>query len=101
MDLVITICPQCSRLTFVFLRLALRGSWFLLQGLSLGILSPPAQLEVDEFPHHKGLSDADRSQHSDPIRERGEQSARLETHSQRRREVGYASTQLTKIYHDI
>lgn len=30
------------------------------------MLSPPAQLEVDEFPHHKSLSDADGSQNSDP-----------------------------------
>lgn len=39
---------------------------FLFQGLSLGMLSPPAQLEVDKFPHHEGLSEADGGQDSYP-----------------------------------
>jgi len=30
------------------------------------MLSPPAQLEVDKFPHHEGLSDADGSQDGYP-----------------------------------
>lgn len=29
-------------------------------------LPPPAQLEVNELPHHEGLCSADPSQHSDP-----------------------------------
>lgn len=30
------------------------------------MLSPPTQLEVDKFPHHEGLSEADGSQDSYP-----------------------------------
>lgn len=36
------------------------------------MLSPPAQLKVDKFPHHEGLSEADGGQHSYPDREGGE-----------------------------
>lgn len=43
---------------------------FLLLGLSLGVLSPPAQLKVDKFPHHEGLREADGAQDSYPSRER-------------------------------
>ena len=32
------------------------------------MLPPPAQLEVDKFPHHEGLSEADGSQDSYPNR---------------------------------
>lgn len=39
---------------------------FLCQVLSLGVLSPPTQLEVDKFPHHEGLSEADGGQDSYP-----------------------------------
>lgn len=35
------------------------------------MLSPPAQLKVDKFPHHEGLSEADGGQHSYPDREGG------------------------------
>lgn len=45
--------------TFVFLCFAFGRSLFLFQGLGLAMLSPPAQLEVDKFPHHKGLCEAD------------------------------------------
>lgn len=34
------------------------------------MLSPPAQLKVDKFPHHEGLSEADGGQDSYPNRER-------------------------------
>lgn len=64
----------CSLLTFVFLRFALGRNLFLFQGLSLGMLSPPAQLKVDKFPHHEGLSEADGGQHSYPDREGGKDS---------------------------
>lgn len=30
------------------------------------MLSPPPKLEIDELPHHKGLSHADGGQHTDP-----------------------------------
>lgn len=33
------------------------------------MLSPPAQLKVDKFPHHEGLSEADGGQDSYPKRE--------------------------------
>lgn len=33
------------------------------------MLSPPAQLEVDKFPHHESLSEADGGQDSYPNRE--------------------------------
>lgn len=59
----------CSLLTFVFLWFALGRSMFLFQGLSLAVLSPPAQLKVDKFPHHEGLSEADGCQDSYPTRE--------------------------------
>lgn len=36
------------------------------------MLPPPAQLKVDKFPHHEGLSEADGGQDSYPKRERGE-----------------------------
>lgn len=42
----------------------------LFQGLSLGMLSPPAQLKVDKFPHHEGLSEADSGQDGYPSGER-------------------------------
>lgn len=58
-----------SLLTFVFLWFALGRSLFLFQGLSLAVLSPPAQLKVDKFPHHEGLSEADGCQDSYPTRE--------------------------------
>lgn len=61
--------PTSLLLTFVFLCFALGRNLFLFQGLSLGMLPPPAQLEVDKFPHHEGLSEADGSQHSYPRRE--------------------------------
>lgn len=59
----------CSYLTFVFLRFALGGSWLLFQGLSLAVFSPPTKLEVDEFPHHENLREADGGQDSYPERE--------------------------------
>lgn len=49
-------------LTFVFLGFALRGRLFLFQGLGVGMLSPPAQLEVDKLPHHEGLREANGCQ---------------------------------------
>lgn len=34
------------------------------------MLSPPAQLKIDKFPHHEGLSEADSGQDSYPSRKR-------------------------------
>lgn len=55
---------------------------FLFQGLSMGMLPPPAQLKVDKFPHHEGLSEADGGQDSYPKRERGKQSVTQIVHPQ-------------------
>lgn len=62
-----TLAP-CLLLTFVSLWFALGRNLFLFQGLSLSMLSPSSQLEVDKFPHHEGLSEADGSQDSYPNR---------------------------------
>lgn len=48
------------------MRLALRADRLLLRGLDLAVLPPLFQLEVDEFPHHPGLRQADRCQTSHP-----------------------------------
>lgn len=61
---------RARALTFIFLWFALGGNLFLFQGLSLGMLSPPAQLKVDKFPHHEGLSEADSGQDSYPRRKK-------------------------------
>lgn len=44
------------------------------------MLSPPAQLKVDKFPHHKGLCEADGGQDSYPSRERNKSIALYLTH---------------------
>ena len=35
--------------------------------MQLGLFPPPAQLEVDELPHHEGLSGTDGGKHRDPV----------------------------------
>lgn len=54
--------------TFLFLWFALSRNLFLFQGLSLAVLSPPAQLEIDKLPHHEGLCEADACQDGYPSR---------------------------------
>lgn len=53
-----------GRLSFV--RLVLRTDGFLFGRLVLAVLPPLFQLEIDEFPHHPGLRQADSSQTSHP-----------------------------------
>lgn len=64
------LCVPFCLLTFVLLWFALGRSLFLFQSLGLGMLSPPAQLKVDEFPHHEGLSEADPGQDGYPCKKR-------------------------------
>lgn len=49
-----------------FVRLALWADCLLLWGLVLAVLPPLFQLEVNEFPHHPGLCQADSCQTSHP-----------------------------------
>lgn len=48
------------------MRFAFRADCFLLRGLVLAVLPPLFQLEVNEFPHHPGLRQADCCQTSHP-----------------------------------
>ncbi len=54
-----------------FVRLALRADRLLLRGLVLAVLPPLFQLEVNEFPHHPSLCQADGCQTSHPEGRRG------------------------------
>ena len=54
-----------------FVRLALWADCLLLWGLVLAVLPPFFQLEVNEFPHHPGLCQADSCQTSHPKGWRG------------------------------
>lgn len=54
-----------------FVRLALWADCLLLWGLVLAVLPPLFQLEVNEFPHHPGLCQADSCQTSHPKGWRG------------------------------
>lgn len=66
--------PTSGRLTsgrFPFGRFALGADRLPLGGLGLAVLPPLLQLEVDEFPHHPGLCEADSGQAGHPGEGRG------------------------------
>lgn len=67
-------CP----LTFVFLWFALSRNRFLFQSLSLAVLSPSAELEIDKLPHHKGLGEADGCKDGYPSRQEEKDEVNLE-----------------------
>lgn len=51
---------------FPFMKLALWAKRLLLRRLTLAVLSPLLQLEINELPHHPGLSQADGCQARHP-----------------------------------
>lgn len=58
------------------MRLALRAHRLLLGGLVLAVLPPLLQLEVNEFPHHPSLGQADGCQTGHPYGEHIEVASR-------------------------